>query len=155
MREHLNSEAIDRHLAGERSPLVENHLRECAECREAVARMGAVWQQFHAATHAWSESQALSAPPTGWTNRAAQSAKRHRWIAPARWAAVATAALALAALPLYRGYSHRHDAAQAQADALLLEEVNADLSRPAPEPLEPLIELVSQSTTQSTNGDNR
>jgi maltooligosyltrehalose synthase len=155
MNEHLNPEAMDRYLAGERGPAAERHLLECAECREAMGRMEAALQQFRASARVWSESHPLSRPPGDLASRAERSAARNRWTAPARWAAVATAALALTALPVYRNYSRRHAAAQARADALLLEQVRADLSRPAPEPLEPLIDLISQSTTQPTTGDNR
>ncbi|HKE29687.1 MAG TPA: hypothetical protein VKB88_45370 [Bryobacteraceae bacterium] len=154
MNEHLNPDAIDRYLGGERDKAMENHLRECAECRRAVERIETTLEQFRASAQAWSESQPQGQPPAGLAARVEAPASLF-WIAPARWAAVATAVLALAALPVYRNYRRNQAADRARADALLLEEVCADLSRPAPEPLEPLIDLVSQSTTQSTPGDNQ
>ncbi|HUK18581.1 MAG TPA: hypothetical protein VLW65_19300 [Bryobacteraceae bacterium] len=147
MNEHLDSQTLERHIAGERTPEAENHLRECAACRAAVSRMEAALAQFALSTRRWSESQALSRPPAGWL----ASARPRRRMAPARWAAVAATAAVLLAVPLYYNYSQRQAAAQARADAVLLEEVSTDISRPAPEPLEPLIELVSQSNT----GENR
>ena len=64
-----------------------------------------------------------------------------------RWVAVAAAALLLAAIPVYRNYSQRQATARANANAILMEEISADISRSAPEPLEPLVNLVSLSTT--------
>jgi len=154
MHEHLNPEAIDRYLSGERETAVEDHLGECAECRAAVDGIEGTLRQFRACAQAWSESQPLARPPAGLSTRAAAGAAEW-WVAPARWTAVATTALALAVLPLYRNYSRHQAAVQARADAWLLEQVSADLSRPAPEALEPLIELVSQPSTQSTTGDKR
>ncbi len=110
--------------------------------------MEAALAQFALSTRRWSESQPLSRPPAGWL---AAHARPSRQMAPARWAAVAATAAVLLGVPLYRNFSQRQAAAQAKADAVLLEEVSTDISRPAPEPLEPLIELVSQSNT----GENR
>jgi len=148
MKQHLDSDALGRWLVGERSPATENHLRDCAECRQEAARLESALAHFRDAARQWSDRQPLSRPPAGW---AAASVARRRWIAPMRWAALVAAVALLAAPPVYRNYSRRLAAEQAEANALLLEQVSADISRPAPEPLEPLIKLVSQSTT----GDNR
>lgn len=149
MKEHLNPDAIDRHLAGERDLATDSHLRECAECRGTVAGMDTTLRQFRASAQAWSECQPLARPPADLSARAEAAASRW-WIAPARWAAVATAALALVVAPVYRNYSQHQVEARARADNLLLEQVSTDLSRPAPEALAPLIDLVSQSTTGDT-----
>lgn len=144
MNRHLDSEAIDRWLIGERNPATGNHLGDCAECRLEVARLESALTEFRDVARRGSDRQPLSRPPAGWV---AGSVAGGRWPTPLRWAAVAAAAVLLAALPAYLNYSQRQAAAQAKADALLLEEVSTDISRPAPEPLEPLIKLVSQSTT--------
>jgi predicted anti-sigma-YlaC factor YlaD len=154
MNEHLNADAMDRYAAGERDAAAEEHLRECAECREAAGRMETVLRQFRSTAQGWSESQPQSRPPSDLAARA-QARESRGWVPPMRWAAVATAALALAAMPVYRNYSRHRAELQAQADTLLLEQVSADLSRPAPEALEPLVALVSQANTQSSNGENR
>jgi predicted anti-sigma-YlaC factor YlaD len=146
MNGHLNSEMIDRHIGGERSVEAENHLRECAACREAVRHMETALARFGGSTRAWSERQALARPPARWM----PAPSRPLWIAPARWAAVAAAAIVLTALPVYHGYTRRQAAAQAKADAVLLDQIAADISRPAPEPLEPLIELISESSPSTT-----
>ena len=135
--EHLDSETIDRHLAGERSSVAERHAAACADCRQELDRAERALAGFRASARLWSESSR----PVEWA-RPCRPAPR--WPMPARWAAVAAAALVLAAVPLYRDYAERRAEAQAKADAVLLEEIRTDISRPAPEPLEPLIKLVSQ-----------
>jgi hypothetical protein len=147
MDQHLDAEAIGRWMAGERGPAAEDHLRDCAECRAEVARLESALAHFRDAAHQWSGWQPLSRPPARW---AVGSLARRRWPAPMRWAAVTAVAALLAGFPVYRNYRQRQAVAQAKANALLLEEVSADISRPAPEPLEPLIKLVSQSATGDT-----
>jgi len=145
---HLDSEAIDRRLIGEDNPATESHLRDCAECSRKVARLGLALTGFRDATRQWSDRQPLSRPPSGWV---ADTATGRRWMTPLRWVAVAATAVLLAGLPVYRDCSQRQAEAQAKANAQLLEDVSTDISRSAPEPLEPLMKLVSQSTT----GENR
>jgi anti-sigma-K factor RskA len=53
-----------------------------------------------------------------------------------RWAAAAMAAVALVAVPIYQDAQQR---AQEQADALLMEKVNAALARSVPRALSPLM----------------
>jgi len=61
-----------------------------------------------------------------------------------RWALVAAALLLLSAIPIYRNVQDRQrQAERARADALLLEQVDAEVSRAVPRPMEPLAKLVS------------
>lgn len=53
-----------------------------------------------------------------------------------RWAAAAVLAVSLGAIPVYRDAQQRQ---QDRADALLMEKVNAALSRPVPRALSPLV----------------
>lgn len=147
--EHLNEEAISRWTAGERDAAAAEHLRTCPECSAAIAGIEAVFSGFRRAAQVWAESCPQSLAPLNW--RAAAEASRRTWTAPRRWAAVAATIVLLAAFPAYRSYSRHQAAERARADAVLLQEINEDITRPAPEPLEPLIQLVSQTTT----GDNR
>jgi hypothetical protein len=141
---HLDADAMDRYLAGERGAEAGQHLGACAQCREALELVDLALARFRGSAKMWAEN---AVPAEPWV---AQTLPRRRFVS-LRWAAVAAAGIVLAAVPLYRNYETRRAAAQARADTLLLEEVSADISRPAPEPLEPLIELVSQSST----GENR
>ena len=61
-----------------------------------------------------------------------------------RLAAVAALLLLAVLVPVYRGTHPAHlGAAIAQADAQLLEEVDAGVSRAVPEPMEPLLTLMA------------
>lgn len=135
--EHLDTETMDRYLAGERGAIAEQHLAGCAACRQEVERIESALSAFRGSVQLWSARRRA----TGW--RPVQQTMPQR-LATARWTAIAAAAIMLAAIPLYRTYTQHRAEAQAKADAVLLEEISADISRPAPEPLEPLIKLVSQ-----------
>lgn len=66
-----------------------------------------------------------------------------------RAVAAAAVMLALAAIPVYQREQRDRDAAQAKADALLMEQVNEGLGRPVPRAMAPLLEpvLVPVSST--------
>jgi hypothetical protein len=71
-----------------------------------------------------------------------------------RWALVAAALLVLAAVPIYRNAQDRQRQAEiARADALLLEQVDAEVSRAVPRPMEPLVKLVSWDFTSTDERD--
>lgn len=135
--EHLDREAMDRYLAGEGGAVAEQHLAECAACRQEVEQVELALSGFRDSARLWSRTHR----PVEWMPSHRPAPRR---LMPLRWAATATAAIVLVGIPLYRNYSKRRAEAQAKADAVLLEEIGADISRPAPEPLEPLIKLVSQ-----------
>src|SRR5208283_5891399 len=89
----------------------------------------------------WSGRQSRS-EPTDISN--ILSARRGPRIQPMRWALVAAALLVLAAVPVHRNAQERQRQAEiARADALLLEQVDAEVSRAVPRPMEPLVKLVS------------
>jgi hypothetical protein len=136
MNKHLE---IEQYLAGERATGDDSHLVECAACRDEVARMEALLAKFGESAREWGRLEV-------------RDGLEIRHVRPnhvARWVAVAAAFVLIAAVPLYRGYMQREAAAQAKADAVLLDAIAVDISRPAPQPLEPLIQLVS------TQGENR
>ncbi|HEY1755276.1 MAG TPA: hypothetical protein VGG72_07755 [Bryobacteraceae bacterium] len=64
----------------------------------------------------------------------------------AAWAAAALLALALGMVPAYQNSLHekarQREAEQAQADELLMEQVNAGLSRSVPRAMAPLVDWV-------------
>jgi hypothetical protein len=57
--------------------------------------------------------------------------------------AAAALLVLLGSVPLYRATRARQIAATAASDTLLLEQVDAEISRAVPEPMEPLVQLVS------------
>jgi hypothetical protein len=73
-----------------------------------------------------------------------------------RWALVAAALLVLAAVPVYRNVQDRQRQAEiARADALLLEQVDAEVSRAVPRPMEPLVKLVSWDFSATDGSDEK
>jgi hypothetical protein len=148
MNQHLSSRQISSWLMGERTPQAEEHVRGCEQCRAEVARAEAALGLFRDSVRGYAgQTIGLYRSPSA---RAWQTArnddlphKRLRlWPAGLAWAA---AILTIVAVPLYRGV-HQQRAPQAEAvaaDALLLEQVDAELSRTVPQPMEPLMKLVS------------
>jgi len=145
MNQHLSSQQISSWLIGERTPQAAEHVRECDECSAELARAGAVLQMFRGSVRRFSEAHSGGPAQRGW---AAGPPRRGFRLRPAglAWAA---AVLMIVAIPLYRGLQPRDVGRQqpraepALADALLLEQVDAELSRTVPQPMEPLMRLVS------------
>jgi hypothetical protein len=71
----------------------------------------------------------------------------------ASWAVAAAAAVVLLAFPVWKDARDKRLAAEtAQADALLLERVDVQLSRPVPTSLEPLLKMfASEGRETNTN----
>lgn len=98
-----------------------------SEFREAV-------KHFRDAMREQSEHSACPSLPALLARERAAKNLRLRWAL-----AAAAAMLMLGAIPIYRDQMDHRAAAQAQADAQLLQEVNAALSRSVPPALEPLM----------------
>jgi hypothetical protein len=134
MNAHLSPEEISNWFLGNRDSERARHVRECAACGREVAALEAALGEFRSAVENW------DAPPP--------VLKVADWRVPrvARWALAAAAAALLAAAPLY--LHHRQVAADsARADALLLEQVDAEVSRAVPRPMAPLVQMVAWSSS--------
>jgi len=59
---------------------------------------------------------------------------------------VAAAVIILIAVPLYKNAGHRYREADSSEDAVLLEQVNAHLSRTVASPIEPFMQLLSDTS---------
>ncbi len=140
MKQHLSAQEISAWLAGERTAEQEEHLRACPECRAAIARVEAPLEQFRGAVHAWSEQELGQARPI--------ELRRHGLgFGMMRLAVAATMVVMLAGVPLYLRDSARERAAElARKDEALLEQVQTEVARSVPEPMEPLTKLVSWSS---------
>jgi hypothetical protein len=134
MKQHLSERQILAWMAGERAPEEERHVSECPECRAEVGGLedAVVW--FRGSVSEWSDATS-GRDPLG----RSRPEPRQR---PARWILIAATLVILAAVPIYRNVELRRAAQQARADALLMEQVDAGLSRPVPAPMEPLLTLV-------------
>jgi hypothetical protein len=151
MSQHLSSGEISQWMIGERTPQQEQHVGQCSECGAELARMEAALELFRGSVRHWSGRQRRAEPP------AIGSISPGRWgssIQPMRWALAAAALLVLAAVPVYRSVQDRQRQAEiARADALLLEQVDAEVSRAVPRPMEPLAKLVSWDFSSTEGRD--
>ena len=135
MNQHLSPEDISRWLAGERSPDLERHAGECAECSERLGRMESAIAEFRGSVHDWSAAQSLAAPQMVW-----RPPVRHLVRA---WMLAAASLLILASGPAWWHFRQQARAAEmARADALL-QQVDAEISRAVPRTMEPLVSLVT------------
>jgi hypothetical protein len=128
-------------MAGDAAPDEVQHIRECADCAAEAARLGSLLAEFRSSVVAWSALHKGAEAPEQWK----PLQQRGRVVRGAlRWT-MAAAALAIAVtLPICRNLNDRRREAEAsRADARLWEEVNAQISRPVPSPLEPLMKLVA------------
>ena len=140
MSQHLSSRQISQWMIGERSPQQEQHVRQCSRCGAELARLEASLALFRGSVRHWSGRQSRAEPPA---IGSISPVRRGSRIQPVRWALVAAALLVLAAIPIYRNAQDRRQAEIARADAQLLEQVDAEVSRAVPRPMEPLVKLVS------------
>jgi hypothetical protein len=143
MKSHLTPEETSQWCAGERDSQVARHLRDCEACAREVEQLGAALGEFRGAVRNWS----VPAPPA----RIAEMPARPT----GRWILAAAAAMVLAAAPM--AYRHEQQAAaeSARADALLLEQIDAQVSQPVPRPMEPLVRLVSWSSASEESSSER
>ena len=146
MSQHLSSGEISQWMIGERTPQQEHHVRQCSECGAEVARMEAALGLFRDSVRHWSDGQVRVPRPLTPEPRPQ----------PIRWVLVAAALLVLAAVPIYRNAQDRQRQAEiARADALLLEQVDAEVSRAIPRPMEPLVKLVSWDFSSTDGSDEK
>jgi len=144
MIQHLSAEQISQWLVGDRTPQLERHLAECPECRAELGQLETALAQFRGAMRDWSGSAAAPA----WQRPAA----RGPWFSWPRLVLAAAALCFLVALPVYWSARAREQAAEAaRADALLLERVDSSISRAVPEPMEPLVNLVTWNSSPAEN----
>ena len=153
MNNHLSSQQISRCLAGDITPQEQQHFHECPECGAEMVRVRTLLSDFRGAVSQWAEAQQP-------VLQYARFARKRQWRV-LRWAPAAAAAAAITVIPLYKNFQERESraqaaqAAQAAQDALLLERVNLQLSRTAPESLQPLMDLISDTRTDANEGERR
>jgi hypothetical protein len=150
MSQHLSSQEISRWMMGERTPQQEQHVRQCPQCGAELARMEAALALFRGSVRQWSGRQSRAEPPGIGSILPARGSSTQ----PMRWALVAAMLFVLAAVPIYRNAQDRQRQAEiARADALLLEQVDAEVSRAVPRPMEPLAKLVSWDFSSTDDRD--
>jgi anti-sigma factor RsiW len=134
MTTHLSSEQISESILGYPRPRVARHLEQCMACRAELARFREALDELGGSVRAWSENQAevvLAAP----TPRA-----EPRWWTASHQLAWALAIAAVCGIASFLAPWHRGESGA--SDAMLLNEVDAQVSRSVPSSMEPLMKLV-------------
>jgi len=149
MSGHLSQVEISEWLAGIRAGGAERHLAECAGCAAELKRAGEPFERFGTATRAWCASQT----PVLWPQPAAPMARR--WRRFTTWGVALAAAALLVAAPVYQHREHQRALEMARQDELLLEHVQTEVSRSAPEPMQPLEKLVAWNLPSGQSGSSQ
>src|SRR5262249_20923775 len=97
----------------------------------------------------WADENGATRVPDGEFLRHESSARRK---GPVRWALVAAAVIILIVVPLYENVRERHRDADTAEDVVLLEQVNAHLSRTVASPMEPFMQLLSDTSADKLGG---
>jgi len=113
---------------------------KCAECREELIRLHGALSDFRDSMRSWSAAEGAPLRPM-W--RTESPHRTHRL----RWALVAMALVLLAAIPVYLARERPHPVDTSAEDTVLLEQIDANVSRTVPATMEPLTRLVSWSST--------
>jgi anti-sigma factor RsiW len=161
MSEHFTDGQIAEWVAGERIPEREAHLQGCPACRSQVEDFQTALTGFGASMRAWSDTQYVAAAKTSVKTRSkARPVVRGSLYA----AAVAAAVCLVAALVMFHGALLRQgapaDTHASVTDAVLLRQIDTEVSQTVPHAMEPLTELVSwdslsEGTSQSKQTQKR
>ena len=133
---HLTHDQIIDAVIGESSRATAEHLAVCSECRAELEGMKDSLAGFGESARNWSQAS-LTLQPTLDLGQPTYPQKTLRW-------SLAAAAIAIVtAIPVYRNAVERQRQ-QAADDARLLEQVDMQLSRSVPTPIEPLVDLLPE-----------
>jgi hypothetical protein len=133
MNRHLSSQDVCAWLAGSHTPELQQHVTGCAVCQAELARLSQALTQFRGSVRHWSEQQhtgdvKLTAPAGAWRQ--------------IRWACAVMAACLLVSLSVLWRPNQPSAGGAIAADAALLAQVDRQVSRAVPSPMEPLMSLV-------------
>ena len=129
MNSHLSSEEMYQWLSEEPVDAVEEHFRECPACQTEMHQLKRALAGFRNSLEECAVP-AINRPPV-------------RSLLP-RWILATAALLLLTGAPVYWNARQQRAADQAKFDELLLERIDANLSRTVPVSMEPLTQLISR-----------
>jgi anti-sigma factor RsiW len=133
---HLSSEQFSNLVLGQPDSEAARHMAGCRTCRSEIANFRQALGEFRGAVRNWSDDQAAAA-----LEIPERTGETRSWIAAHQLAlAVLLAAVCLLASVFVPWYGRR--ARGPANDAVLLNQVDAQVSRTAPSSLEPLMKLV-------------
>jgi hypothetical protein len=144
MIHHLTSDEISNVLIGYATPEQQEHASTCTECATSLEHLKETFSVFRESVHEWAGKNQGAIPKSidFLENAAGIGYPR------LRWALASLVFIVLLVIPVYRNKSEEKRARQAMEDALLLEQINASLSRDVPASMEPLMNLVSEGNRQ-------
>jgi hypothetical protein len=132
MRTHLSSNAIFQWIAGQRDEVDREHLRECERCRAEVARVEQFFSILSSSIRCWTErrTSVVSIPsrPGSVANR---PVLKWGWVLPL---------IVMIGFILHNS-GKTGSARETQRD-VVLDQVEAAISRPVPEAIQPLTKLL-------------
>lgn len=132
---HLSSEQLSECILGEPDPWIAQHAGSCPACRAELEQMSEALSEFRGTVRLWSEHQAQAALAVDSRPPEARS-----WFAAHQLAlALVLAAVCVLASILWRGGEKAPS-----SDVVLLNQVDAEVSRAVPSSMEPLMKLVAQ-----------
>ena len=142
---HLSAEQLSKYILGQPSALVARHVQHCPACRAELIQFRDALGEFRGAVRAWSEDRADKyqagnyQEDTALASPAAVSGPRLGWAShQLPWALLIAVVCIIASFVF-----PRHPGENAPAsDAVLLNQVDAQVSRTAPSSMEPLMRLV-------------
>jgi anti-sigma factor RsiW len=136
LSKHLSSEQLSECILGQPSPMLAQHVQDCTVCQAELENFREALGEFRGAVRAWSNDQAKAALDIPATVSQPRSIASHQLA----WAVLIAVVCVIASL-----VGPRHGAENAAAsDAVLLNQVDAQVSRTAPTSMEPLMKLVVQ-----------
>ena len=137
MSPHLSSDQLSEYILGQPSLLVARHIQDCPACRSELMQFREALGEFRGAVRAFSEVEAEQALARSHSIPEARS-----WAVSQQltWALLIAAVCVIASFVVPR---HGSESA-AGADAVLLNQVDVQVSRPAPSSMEPLMKLVQE-----------
>lgn len=130
---HLSSEGISQFIAGDGLPADHEHLQSCDECHAEVRKLQSALSSYGGFARDWGRGEAPAAPHLSQLLR-----ETHRPARVMRWGGLAVAAAAAILVLVFRQVPPALPADSAE-DALLLQQVNAQISRTAPLAMDPLL----------------
>jgi hypothetical protein len=150
MTQHLTREQIyDLLISRETGERLE-HLKTCAACAAEVSELQIAISSFAGAARDWSGNQGL---PEVTLTPAAGRAKFRMRMPRVAWALIASVLL----LFFVWGAAYKRrtappaEALKVESDEILMQQIDAEVSRRTPAAMDPLVQAISASATNSTN----
>lgn len=151
MNNHLTDDQITEWMLGTRDALVSRHLETCAACSLEAEELRRTISGFRDSIHA-----ATQCDDSNWGKlhvAISERASTRDWY-PLHWAwAVALVMVLITAIFLTRIPDASQKVATEDADKVLLQDVQSDLSREVPEALEPAVLIDEERNEILTNKD--